>query len=114
MPSDLVSPEKTALFTRDTLSERRPPRHMGSHLHCMLQALIGAALLWIEQPPSLEHVPHELVSPMADRLATPANPLSTPAPPPPGVAAVHILGWMLLCDRFAAASVSALDAMLTF
>lgn len=70
-------------------------------------------LLWSDAQEGIEDVPAALVEPMSNRLALAVS-LGTPTPPSPGVAVIRMLGWLLLCDRFAAAAVQAIDACVAF
>ena len=78
-----------------------------------LQATVCAALCYRSWYAPVDTIPRNLVAPMLGRASFPWTYKGTEFEPGPEAAAVSMLGWIFLCDRFGAGVAAALDGLLT-
>jgi hypothetical protein len=79
-----------------------------------VQALLFCALVYCHWYVPVDYVPKGIVAPMFSRPSFPWSYAGTEFAPGQEMAAVSMMGWVFLCDRFAGGAESAVDSLLTF
>lgn len=62
----------------------------------------------------VDYVPDDLVAPMLNRVAFPFKYEGTAQKADVAIAGISMIGWLFLCDRFAAGVVGAVDSFFAF
>jgi hypothetical protein len=79
-----------------------------------MQAVVCLLLSYQFFNEPVDYVPDDLVAPMLNRVAFPFKYEGTAQKADVAIAGISMIGWLLLCDRFASGVVGALDSFFTF